>query len=101
MTTSPTSTLPDGWHADRPAPIVSHVVFIGDGGAVYDVIEREDKTTDVVGLRTQVRYSSLRNDVEVTGKHRRQPGGVWGARAVLTLDTGEGEPHLIRGIVRG
>jgi hypothetical protein len=95
-------SLPVGWHAEHPAPVTSagRTYFRTDEGGEYEIVGREDGTTDVVGLRSHVRYSSLQNRVEQTGGFRRQPGSRWGARAVLTLDTGEGLDEL-RGILLG
>jgi hypothetical protein len=97
-----TATLPAGWHADHPAPITWTELFIGDGGAVYDLIGRADGTVDAYAAKTRTRYSSLLTDLVITGKKRAQPGtgGMWGRRARLTLDTGEGLSQL-GGFVRG
>jgi lipopolysaccharide export system protein LptA len=92
-------SLPAGWHAEKPAPIASNELFLVDDGGAYDVIFREDGTVDVYGHRSKVRYSSTQTRLVITGKRRVHPGGRWGHRAVLHLDTGEGISEL-RGIVR-
>ena len=64
-------------------------VFRIDQGADYLAIER-DGVTVLRGFNTGTEYVAPANRVEQTGRFRKQPGGIWGARAVLTLDTGEG-----------
>jgi hypothetical protein len=87
-------------HTQTPAltPGMVRTFHVDDSSAVYALYLDRDGVLLIRGLNTHVVYTSTDNAVEVTGRERRQTGGLWGSRAVLTLDTGE---HLtvLRGVL--
>ncbi len=82
-----------------------HNAFLADAGAMYVLRTSTDAHAFgpgmllVKGVRTDVEYLSAANSITVTGGYRNHAKNGWGARAVLTLDTGEGIVTM-RGIVR-
>jgi hypothetical protein len=87
--------------AEGSVRVLSNWYFVADAGARYLVMTLEDGYVVAEAQGTNTRFVSMASRIEVTGKTRKQPGtgGAVGRRAVLLLDTGEGELSRIPGYV--